>query len=112
MAEHDPDLRDAATPLVNMLVDQVLSEVARRTEPDRWIPHTEAALGKRKTLALCRRGVFQTARKEGRCWLIRRSELDSYIASQDIARSRSGTAAEQVGDVLDEVGLELWGGVQ
>jgi len=44
-----------------------------------WIDQTRSPLGRRKHLRLCREGVFTSARKQGKQWLVRRAEIDSYI---------------------------------
>ncbi len=46
-----------------------------------WIDQTHSPLGKRKHLRLCREGVFTSARKQGKQWLVRRAEIDTYITS-------------------------------
>lgn len=90
-------------PFVRWLADAVVAEVTRKSDPDPWVSAEDSPLGKRRTQQLCRNGTLKTARKEGRRWFVRRSELDAYIESQS---GGAGRSSDDYVSVLDEVGLE------
>lgn len=96
-------------PLVQWLADAVVAEVTRRSDPDPWVSAEDSPLGKRRTQQLCRNRTLNTARKEGRRWFVRRSELDAYIESQS---GGAGRSSDDYVSVLAEVGLEPKGAVR
>lgn len=63
---------------VHALLDELLDAI---TEGDDWVSQKDSPLGKAKHLELARDGKLPST-KEGRLVMIKRSDIDAYLASK------------------------------
>jgi hypothetical protein len=108
---------DALAALARLLAPLVGAELAKRSgapEADPWEPiGAYLKIKGRAGNELGRSGKLTTARKVGRVWLARRSDLDAYVEASAAARERrlpiapaaNDDAAPTAEDVLASIGF-------
>jgi hypothetical protein len=68
-----------------------------------WVDQSNSPLGRRKHLRLCREGVFPSARKLGKQWLVMRAELDAFIIGTD--KPANSTHTDDIDRELAALGM-------
>lgn len=71
----------AAAMMVEGLALFVESVIESRGLTGEWVDQKSSPLGTRRHCQLARDGVLSSARKVGRRWLVKRTELETFIAS-------------------------------
>jgi hypothetical protein len=95
--------------------------VARATDGEQWVNQNHSPLGKRAHLQAVRRGQLEGV-KHGKRVLVRRSDLNSYLAKHSVKHSYSATdsgdaidaerASEVAAQVLTNIGLRQRRGIE
>jgi hypothetical protein len=67
---------------LHALIDEI-ADVLETGGGDEWVDQTRSPLGRKKHLALAKRGVLP-ASKEGKQVLIKRSHIESYLATKKV----------------------------
>lgn len=80
-----PAIVAALAPLVELLLPalraRLASEDAAKGAAGDWLDQRTSPLGRRAHCRACASGAITDARRVGRRWLARRSDLDAYIAA-------------------------------
>lgn len=80
----DGQLASALVVLARLFAPFVAAEIRnirQTSSDDAWIDQESSPLGRRMHCSLARRGVL-AARKVGRRWMVRRADLEAFIAAQ------------------------------
>lgn len=79
--DHEPQIATAFRALAKILAPFIADEIGTRPANDveNWIDQCRSPLGRRLHCALARDGRLE-ARKVGRRWLVRRADVDAFIA--------------------------------
>ena len=93
--------------LAEAVAELVSAHVSKGAAAAEWVDQTSSPLGRRRHLELVRRGVL-AGRKEGRRILVRRADLDAYLA---VDRPKPEADAEAPASV-DEVMSRILGGTR
>ena len=103
----------AGKALLQAIEEYVLACVPA-AEPDDWIDQVASPLGRRRHLALARRGELPAV-KDGKRVLVRRSDLEAYLARRGAWRTEligppeKPTSDAVAAEILASLGLELKG---
>lgn len=68
---------------LHMLVDRIADALEESSRGDAWVDQRRSPLGRAKHLALAKSGVLPAA-KEGRQVLVKRSDIDAYLAKHKV----------------------------
>jgi hypothetical protein len=97
----DPNLATALATLARVFAPFVAAELREATsgqDAEPWLDQTCSPLGRRLHCALARSGALP-ARKMGRRWLVRRTDIDAYILKHGRAAEPAAPSTETDGDI-------------
>jgi hypothetical protein len=89
--------------------DMLAEALSKQAGSSAWVSQEDSPLGKVRHCRLCRSGKLQ-GRRVGRLWLVRRSELDTFIETHQSRAPRSDPSRCSLdtvaNDLLDSKGAK------
>jgi excisionase family DNA binding protein len=91
--------------LVEAVGEMVDAQIAKGVSGTEWIDQATSPLGRRRHLRLVRQGVLRGVR-EGRRVLVRRKDIDAYLATKTVTPAEGGDGVDAMIEAITKGATE------